>query len=44
MPLIAMVDNDPKPKKPSFPRSLEGLKRPGVNIIGFNSTVDNENH
>jgi hypothetical protein len=39
-----MVDNnaatDPRPKKPVFPSSLETLKRPGVNITGFNSTVD----
>ena len=31
-----------KPKKPVFPRSLEMLKRPGVNITYFNSSVDIE--
>jgi hypothetical protein len=43
-PLFAMVDDTPKlsPKKSTFPRSLETLKRPGVKITGFNSTVDNE--
>jgi hypothetical protein len=41
-----MVDDssstNAKPRKSVFPRSLEGLKRTGVNITGFNSTVDNE--
>jgi hypothetical protein len=45
-PLVAMVDNsDPnniRPKKSVFPRSFETLKRPGVNITSFSSTVDNE--
>jgi hypothetical protein len=43
-PLVSMVDDGPTtpPRKSVFPRSLEGLKRPGVNITGFNSTVDNE--
>jgi hypothetical protein len=43
-PLISMVDDGPTtpPRKSVIPRSLEGLKRPGVNITGFNSTVDNE--
>jgi hypothetical protein len=45
IPLVSMVDDDSttaKPRKSVFPRSLEGLKRTGVNITGFNSTVDNE--
>jgi hypothetical protein len=43
MPLVSMVDDGPTTAKPrKFPRSLESLKRPGVNITGFNSTVDNE--
>ena len=45
-PLVAMVDNTAptyrKPKKPVIPRSLEHLKRPGVSITSFSSTVDNE--
>jgi hypothetical protein len=42
-PLVSMVEDTPnlKPKR-SFPRSLESLKRSGVNITGFSSTVDNE--
>jgi hypothetical protein len=44
--LVSMVDDssstNAKPRKSVFPRSLEGLKRTGVNITGFNSTVDNE--
>jgi hypothetical protein len=31
-----------KPKKSVFPRSLEMLKRPSVNIADFSSSVDNE--
>jgi hypothetical protein len=45
MPLVSMVDDSTttaKPRKSVFPRSFEGLKRTGVNITGFNSTVDNE--
>jgi PHP family Zn ribbon phosphoesterase len=46
MPLVSMVDDaaatNVKPKKSVFPRSLEMLKRPGVNITDFSSTVDNE--
>ena len=30
------------PRRSTFPKSLESLKRPGVNITGLNSTVDNE--
>jgi hypothetical protein len=41
-----MVGGDPNSnlssKKPAFPRSLETLKRPGVNITGISGTVDNE--
>jgi hypothetical protein len=42
--IVSMVDDDTmlRPKKPVFPRSLESLKRPGVNITDFNSTVDGE--
>ena len=43
-PIVAMIDNTPNlsPKKSIFPRSFEMLKRPGVNITGFSSTVDDE--
>jgi hypothetical protein len=43
-PIVSMVDNTPNlsPKKSVFPRSFETLKRPGVNITRFSSTVDNE--
>jgi hypothetical protein len=45
-PIFAMVDNTDitklSPKKPNFPRSFEMLKRPGVNITDFSSTVENE--
>ena len=45
-PLVAMIDNSAatniKPKKTVLPRSFEMLKRPGVNITSFISTVDNE--
>jgi hypothetical protein len=44
-PLVAMVDNSAaniKPKKLTIPRSFEYLKRSGVNITSFSSTVDNE--
>ena len=45
-PLVAMVDNSAatniRPKKSVIPRSFELLKRPGVNITIFSSTVDNE--
>jgi hypothetical protein len=42
--LVSMVDHTSqlRPKKPSFPRSLESLNRPGVTITDFRSTVDNE--
>jgi hypothetical protein len=46
MPIVTMVDDatatNLKPKKAVFPRSLETLKRPGVNITYFSSSVDNE--
>lgn len=43
-PIVSMVDNTPNlsPKKSVFPRSFETLKRPGVNITSFSSTVDDE--
>ena len=45
-PIVAMIDNSAatniRPKKSVFPRSLEILKRSGVNITSFSSTVDNE--
>jgi hypothetical protein len=43
-PIFAMVKDTPSlsPKKPNFPRCLEMLKRPGVNILDFSSTVDGE--
>ena len=43
-PIVSMVKDTPNlsPKKSVFPRSFEMLKRPGVNITGFSSTVDNE--
>jgi hypothetical protein len=44
-PVVSMVDDSAAttiPKKGSFPRSLEALKRTGVNITSFNSTVDDE--
>jgi hypothetical protein len=44
MPLVSMIEDSPTtaPRKSVFPRSLERLKRTGVNFTGFNSTVDNE--
>ena len=43
-PIVSMVDNTPNlsPKKSVFPRSFETLRRPGVNITSFSSTVDGE--
>jgi hypothetical protein len=43
-PIVSMIDNTPNlsPKKSVFPRSLETLKRPGVNITSFSSSVDGE--
>jgi hypothetical protein len=43
-PIVSMIDNTPNlsPKKSVFPRSLETLKRPGVNITSFSSSVENE--
>ncbi|MGI0001573.1 MAG: hypothetical protein ACRD42_00665 [Nitrososphaeraceae archaeon] len=43
-PIFSIIKDTPNlsPKKPIFPRSLEMLKRTGVNITGFSSTVDNE--
>ena len=43
-PLVSMVDDSltTMPKKSVFPRSLEALKRTGVNITDFQSTVDDE--
>jgi hypothetical protein len=46
MPIVSMIDDaaatNVKPKKSVFPRSFEMLKRPGINITDFSSTVDNE--
>jgi hypothetical protein len=43
-PIVSMINNTPNlsPKKSIFPRSFEMLKRPGVNITSFSSSVDNE--
>jgi hypothetical protein len=44
-PLVAMVDDsatEVRQKKSVFPRSLETLKRTGVKITNFQSSVDNE--
>jgi hypothetical protein len=43
-PIVSMIKGDPNlsPKKSVFPRSFEMIKRPGVNITSFSSTVDNE--
>jgi hypothetical protein len=43
-PIVSMVEDGPttQPRKSVFPHSLESLKRPGVTITDFNSTVDNE--
>jgi hypothetical protein len=42
--IVSMVNDSTmlRPKKPSLPRSLESLKRPGVKITEFHSTVDGE--
>jgi hypothetical protein len=37
-PIVSMIDNTPSPKKPVFPRSIETLKRTGVNITSFSSS------
>jgi len=46
IPPMAMIDDSAitnvNPKKSVFPKSLESLKRPGVTITDFSSTVDNE--
>jgi hypothetical protein len=45
MPLVTMVDDSAanvRPKKSVFPKSMEMVKRPGVNITDFSSSVDNE--
>ena len=44
MPIVSIVEDGStaQPRKSVFRRSLESLKRPGVKITGFNSTVDNE--
>jgi hypothetical protein len=44
-PIVSMVDDSSataSPKKPVFPRSLETLKRTGVNITSFSTSVDRE--
>jgi hypothetical protein len=44
--IVSMIDDtlaiNVRPKKTVFPRSLETLKRTGVNITSFRSSVDNE--
>jgi hypothetical protein len=42
--IVSMVEEPSmiRLKKAVFPRSLESLKRPGVNITSLSSTVDNE--
>lgn len=42
--LVSMVDDSPStlPRRSVFPPSLESLKRTGVTITDFNSTVDGE--
>jgi hypothetical protein len=45
MPIVSIVDDsnaNVRTRKAVFPRSLEMLKRPGVNITDFSSTIDNE--
>jgi ribosomal protein S27AE len=46
IPPMALIDDSAvtnvSPRKSSFPKSMEFLKRPGVNITDFSSTVDNE--
>ena len=46
IPAVYMIDDSAatysRPTKSTFPRSFEHLKRTGVNITDFNSTVDNE--
>jgi hypothetical protein len=46
VPLVSMVDDtaatNVRPKKSVFPKSLEMLKRPGVNITDSSSSVDGE--
>jgi hypothetical protein len=43
-PIVSMIDNTPNlsPKKAVFPRSFEILRRTGVNITSFSSSVDDE--
>jgi hypothetical protein len=45
-PIVSIVDDTAattvRPSRSVFPRSLEGLKSPGVKITEFDSTVDNE--
>jgi hypothetical protein len=45
-PIVSMINDSSvtklSPKKSVFPRSLETLKRPGVNITSFSSPVDGE--
>jgi hypothetical protein len=45
-PIVSIIDDTKataaRPRQSVFPRSLESLKRPGVNITDFNSTVDND--
>jgi hypothetical protein len=43
-PILSLIDSPPNlsPKKSVFPSSFEMLKRTGVNITSFSSTVDDE--
>jgi hypothetical protein len=44
-PIVSIVDDsnaNVRTKKFVFPHSLDMLKRPGVNITDFSSSVDNE--
>jgi hypothetical protein len=45
VPLVSFVDNEPQlsPRTSTLPSSIKALKeRPGVNILSFQSSVDEE--
>jgi hypothetical protein len=44
VPPVAMIDDTPKlsGSVSNLPSSIKALKRPGVNITSFHSTVDDE--
>jgi hypothetical protein len=45
VPLVSFVDNEPQlsPRTSTLPSSIKALKeRPGVNILNFSSSVDDE--